>query len=41
MSDTVGGLLTIALLVALLAAAWHPLGAWIARVFSDGLHWRV
>jgi K+-transporting ATPase ATPase A chain len=41
MSDTVGGLLTIALLVALLAAAWHPLGAWIARVFSDGRHWRV
>lgn len=41
MSDAVSGLLTIALLVALLAVAYHPLGAWMARVFTDTRHWRV
>ena len=41
MSDAVSGLLTIALLVALLAIAYHPLGAWMARVFTDTRHWRV
>ena len=41
MSDAVSGLLTIGLLVALLAAAYHPLGAWMAHVFTDRRHWRV
>lgn len=43
MSDTAGGLLTIAVLVAALAAAHLPLGTWMARVFTDTDrgHWRV
>jgi K+-transporting ATPase ATPase A chain len=41
MSDTLGGLLTIGLLVLLLALCYHPLGAWMAKVFSDPRHWRV
>lgn len=41
MSDTAGGLLTIAVLVAALAAVHVPLGTWMARVFTDEKHWRV
>jgi len=41
MSENVSGLLTIALLVALLAAAYLPLGGWMARVFTDSRHWRI
>jgi potassium-transporting ATPase potassium-binding subunit len=40
-SETVSGLLTIAVLLALLAACWHPLGAWMAKVYSDERHLRV
>ncbi len=41
MSDTVSGLLTIAVLVAALAIVHVPLGTWMARVFTDEKHWRV
>ncbi|SDP68847.1 K+-transporting ATPase ATPase A chain [Pedococcus dokdonensis] len=41
MTDAVSGLLTIGLLVVLLAVAYHPLGAWLAAVFTDSRHWRV
>lgn len=41
MGDTASGLITIAVLVAALAAAHAPLGAWMARVFTDERHWRV
>ncbi len=41
MSDTLGGLLTIALLVALLAAAYVPLGDYMARVYTSTSHLRV
>ncbi|GAA2150878.1 K+-transporting ATPase ATPase A chain [Humibacillus xanthopallidus] len=41
MSDTVSGLLTIAVLVAALAAVHVPLGSWMAKVFTDTRHWRV
>ncbi|MBC2932252.1 potassium-transporting ATPase subunit KdpA [Nocardioides sp. zg-1228] len=41
MSDTLGGLLTIALLVALLAAAYVPLGDHMARVYTDTRHLRA
>ena len=41
MSETLSGLLTIGLLVLLLAACYHPLGAWMARVFTDSRHWRA
>ena len=41
MSDTVAGLLTIAVLVALLAASHVPLGAYLARVFTSERHWRA
>ena len=41
MSDTASGLLTIAVLVAALAAVHVPLGTWMARVFTDEKHWRV
>ncbi|MGO4340276.1 potassium-transporting ATPase subunit KdpA [Pedococcus sp. 2YAF34] len=41
MSGTVSGLLTIGLLLALLAVCYHPLGAWMAHVYSDTRHWRV
>jgi potassium-transporting ATPase potassium-binding subunit len=41
MSETASGLLTIGVLVALLAAAYLPLGAWMAHVFTDPRHWRV
>ncbi|KRF26260.1 potassium-transporting ATPase subunit KdpA [Phycicoccus sp. Soil803] len=39
MSDNVSGLLTIGLLVLLLAMSYHPLGAWMAKVFTDPRHW--
>ncbi|MGN6302202.1 MAG: potassium-transporting ATPase subunit KdpA [Angustibacter sp.] len=41
MSTTVSGLLTIGTLVAGLAVCYHPLGAWMARVYTDARHWRV
>ena len=41
MSDTVSGLLTIAVLVAGLAIVHVPLGNWMAKVFTDDKHWRV
>ena len=41
MSDTPGGLLTIALLVALLAAAYVPYGDYMARVYTSTTHLRV
>ncbi len=41
MSDTTSGLLTIAVLVAALAAVHVPLGAWLATTFTDERHWRV
>lgn len=41
MSDTVSGLLTIAVLVAALAIVHVPLGNWMARVFTDEKHWRA
>jgi K+-transporting ATPase ATPase A chain len=40
-SDTLGGLLTIALLVALLAAAYVPYGDYMARVYTSTTHLRV
>ena len=39
MSDNLSGLLTIGLLVLLLAMSYHPLGAWMAKVFTDPRHW--
>ena len=41
MSDTFGGLLTIALLLALLAAVYVPLGDYMARVYTSTTHLRV
>jgi K+-transporting ATPase ATPase A chain len=41
MSETLSGLLTIGLLVLLLAVAYHPLGAWLAKVFTDTRHGRL
>ena len=41
MSDTLSGLLTIAVLVAALAIVHVPLGNWMATVFTDERHWRV
>lgn len=41
MSDTFGGLLTIALLLALLAAVYAPLGDYMARVHTSTTHLRV
>ena len=35
MSATVSGLLTIGVLAVLLAVCYHPLGAWMARVYGD------
>jgi K+-transporting ATPase ATPase A chain len=40
MSDAVSGLLTIGLLVVMLAVAYHPVGGWLAKVFTDTRHWR-
>jgi len=39
MSDTTAGLLQIGLLIAALAAAYRPLGAWMARTYTDERHW--
>ena len=41
MSDTAAGLLHLLVLLVLLAAAWRPLGDWMARVYSHERHWRV
>ncbi len=41
MSDTVAGLLTIGVLVALLAASHAPLGTYLSHVFTTESHWRV
>ncbi|WP_179618795.1 potassium-transporting ATPase subunit KdpA [Nocardioides cavernae] len=41
MTDTVGGVLTIALLVALLAAVYVPYGDYMARVYTSTSHLRV
>jgi K+-transporting ATPase ATPase A chain len=41
MSDTVAGLLFVVLLVLALAAAYRPLGDYMARVFTTTSHWRV
>ena len=41
MSDTLGGLLTLALLLALLAAVYVPLGDYMARVYTSTTHLRV
>ncbi|MDR7252937.1 K+-transporting ATPase ATPase A chain [Nocardioides sp. BE266] len=41
MSDTLGGLLTIALLVGLLALVYVPLGDYMARVYTSTKHLRV
>ncbi|TCK21446.1 potassium-transporting ATPase subunit KdpA [Pseudonocardia endophytica] len=41
MSSTVAGLLQAGVLVLLLALAYTPLGAWMARVYSDERHWGV
>ena len=41
MSDTIGGLLSIALLVALLAAVYVPYGDYMARVYTSTKHLRV
>ncbi|MFP5022928.1 potassium-transporting ATPase subunit KdpA [Pseudonocardia phyllosphaerae] len=35
------GLAQAGLLVVLLAAAWKPLGDWMARVYTDERHWRI
>jgi K+-transporting ATPase ATPase A chain len=39
MSDATAGLLQIGLLIAALAAAYRPLGAWMARTYTDERHW--
>ena len=41
MSATVSGLLTIGVLLLMLAVCYHPLGAWMARVYTDTRHLRV
>ncbi|HEX2806405.1 MAG TPA: potassium-transporting ATPase subunit KdpA, partial [Kineosporiaceae bacterium] len=41
MSDTVAGLLFVLLMIAALAAAYRPLGDYMARVFTTTSHWRV
>lgn len=41
MSDTVSGLLTLGVLVALLVAAGLPLGGWLATTVTDTGHWRL
>jgi potassium-transporting ATPase potassium-binding subunit len=35
------GVLQAVALVAALALAYRPLGNWMARVYTDGRHWRV
>ena len=41
MSPAVSGLLTIGVLLLALALCYHPLGAWMARVYTDRGHWRA
>jgi K+-transporting ATPase ATPase A chain len=41
MNSTLAGWLQFLFLFAALAAAYIPLGNWIARVFTDKKHWRV
>jgi K+-transporting ATPase ATPase A chain len=41
MSATTSGLLTIGVLVLMLGVCYHPLGAWMARVYSDRRHLRA
>ena len=41
MSATVSGLLTIGVLLLMLGVCYHPLGAWMARVYSDRRHLRA
>jgi K+-transporting ATPase ATPase A chain len=41
MSSTVAGLLQVAILIALLAAVYKPLGDYLARVFTDKRHLAV
>ena len=41
MSATVSGLLTIGVLLLMLGVCYHPLGAWMARVYSDTRHLRA
>jgi K+-transporting ATPase ATPase A chain len=41
MSDTVAGLLQVALLLVLLAACHAPFGDYMARVFTSEEHWRI
>ena len=41
MSDTVSGLLTLGVLIALLVAAGLPLGAWLEKTLTDTSHWSV
>ncbi|WP_109506814.1 potassium-transporting ATPase subunit KdpA [Nocardioides speluncae] len=39
MSDTTAGLLQTGLLIAALAAAYRPLGTWMAKTYTDEKHW--
>ena len=41
MNDTVSGLLTLGLLIALLAVVYAPFGDYMARVFTTSSHWRI
>ena len=41
MSSTVAGLVQAGVLVLLLAVVYVPFGNWMARVYTDGGHWRV
>ena len=41
MSSALAGWLQLALLVAVLAACYVPLGNYIARIFTSEKHWRV
>ncbi|EAP98955.1 Potassium-transporting ATPase A subunit [Janibacter sp. HTCC2649] len=41
MSDSVSGLLTLGVLIALLVGVGLPLGAWLAKTLTDTAHWRV
>jgi len=40
-TDTVAGLLQVALLIAALAAVYKPLGDYMARAYLSAKHWRV
>ena len=41
MSATMSGLLTIGVLLLMLGVCYHPLGAWMARVYGDTRHLRA